>query len=247
TTSKKMVELPMNGRDFAQLVSLNTGAVPGKGGLGAAVTPNNLLGVSDNNVNGLPVYANNFQVDGVSANNDFFGTLAVNPSLDAIQEFKVTNNNYAAEYGRAGAANVLIAIKSGTNQFHGVAFEFLRNSAMDANDFFSNRVGRAIPPFRQNQFGANLGGPIRKDKTFFFVDYEGLRNRLGQVGVLTVPTALQRAGNFSEVNPLTGKAQPQIYDPVAHTPYAGNMIPAGSISPVSANILKLEPLPNLLG
>ena len=244
-TSNKMVELPMNGRDFAQLVSLNAGAVPGKGGLGNAVTPNNLLGVSDNNVNGLPVYANNFQVDGVSANNDFYGTLAVNPSLDAIQEFKVTNNNYAAEYGRAGAANVLIAIKSGTNQFHGVAFEFLRNSAMDANDFFSNRAGRAIPPFRQNQFGANLGGPVKKDKIFFFMDYEGRRNRLGQVGVLSVPTALQRAGNFSEANPLTGRPQPQIFDPVTHTPYAGNIISGSGISPVSANVLKLEPLPNL--
>ena len=244
-TSRKMVELPMNTRDFAQLVSLNAGAVPGKGGLGGAITPNNLLGVSDNNVNGLPVYANNFQVDGVSANQDFFGTLAVNPSLDAIQEFKVTNNNYAAEYGRAGAANVLIAIKSGTNRFHGVAFEFLRNSALDANDFFSNRAGRSIPPFRQNQFGANLGGPLQRDKTFFFVDYEGLRNRLGQVGVLTVPTALQRAGNFSELNPLTAKPQPQIYDPVSHAAYAGNIVPAVQIRPVSTSILKLEPLPNL--
>jgi hypothetical protein len=103
----------------------------------------------------------------------------VNPSIDAIQEFKMANNNYSAEFGRAGGANVQIAIKSGTNQLHGGAFEFLRNSSLDANDFFSNRAGTLIPPFRQNQFGGNIGGPIIKDRTFFFGDYEGFRSRLG--------------------------------------------------------------------
>ncbi len=245
--SQKMVELPLNTRDFARLVSLNAGAMPGRGGLGGAVSIVNTIGVSDNNVNGLPVYANNFQIDGVTANQDFYGTLVVNPSIDAIQEFKVTNNNYAAEYGRAGGANIQIAIKSGTNEFHGVAFEFLRNSALDANDFFSNRAGRPIPPLRQNQFGGNLAGPIKKDKTFFFGNYEGFRNRLGQTAILTVPTALQREGIFTEVNPTTGLPQAQIFDPFTRQPFANNTIPASMLNQASANIMKLVPLPNLFG
>jgi hypothetical protein len=246
-TSRRMVDLPLDARDFAQLVALNAGAVPGKGGLGGAISTVNTVAVSDNNVNGQPVYANNFQIDGVTANQDFYGGLVISPSLDAIQEFKVTNNNYAAEYGRAGGANVQIAIKSGTNEFHGVLFEFLRNSALDANDFFSNRAGRKIPPFRQNQFGGNLGGRLRRDRTFFFGDYEGFRSRLGQTAILTVPTALQRQGIFTEFHPATGGGQPLIYDPSNGQPFANNSIPASRTNRVSANILKLVPLPNLRG
>ena len=175
--SREIVGLPLNVRNFAQFVSLNTGSVPNPGSLGGNVNPDNPQGVSDTNVNGVQADGNNWQIDGVTDNEAFFSILSVNPSVDAIQEFKVSNDNYSAEFGRAGGANVQIQTKSGTNQFHGVLYEFLRNSALDANDFFSNSSGVGIPPFRQNQFGGNLGGPIIKDRDFFFGDYEGYRSR----------------------------------------------------------------------
>ncbi len=243
---QQIVGMPLNVRNFAQLVSLNTGAVPNPGSLGGNINPDNPQGISDTNVNGIQADANNWQIDGVSDNEAFFSILSVNPSIDAIQEFKVSNDNYSAEFGRAGGANVQIAIKSGTNQFHGVGFEFLRNSSLDANDFFSNSSGVTIPPFRQNQFGANLGGPIKKDRTFFFGDYEGYRSRLGQTELQTVPTNLQRQGIFTE------PGNPTIYNPFDIDPVTGqprpflnNTIPMGMINPVSAKILALLPPPNV--
>jgi hypothetical protein len=245
-TSKQIVDMPLNVRNFAQLVSLNTGAVPNPGSLGGNINPDNPQGISDTNVNGIQADGNNWLIDGVTNNEAFFSILSVNPSIDAIQEFKVATNNYSAEFGRAGGANVQIAIKSGTNQLHGGAFEFLRNSSLDANDFFSNRAGVPIPPFRQNQFGGNIGGPIQKDKTFFFGDYEGFRSRLGETENLTIPTLLQRQGDFSE------PGNPIIYNPfdidpaTGHPrPFAGNRIPSNLINPASANVMALLPVPNL--
>ena len=244
--SKQIVDMPLNVRNFAQLVSLNTGSVPNPGDLGGNVNPDNPQGISSTNVNGIQADGNNWQIDGVTNNEAFFSILTVNPSIDAIQEFKVANNNYAAEFGRAGGANVQIAIKSGTNQVHGGAFEFLRNSSLDANDFFSNRAGTPIPPFRQNQFGGNIGGPIHKDRTFFFGDYEGFRSRLGETENLTIPTLAQRQGDFSE------PGNPVIYNPfdidpaTGHPrPFPGNRIPPNLINPASANVMALLPPPNL--
>jgi hypothetical protein len=220
--------------------------VPYPGGLGGNINPDNPQGISDTTVNGIQADGNNWQIDGITNNEAFFSILSVNPSIDAIQEFKVANNNYSAEFGRAGGANVQIAIKSGTNQLHGGAFEFLRNSSLDANDFFSNRAGTPIPPFRQNQFGGNIGGPIIKDRTFFFGDYEGFRSRLGETSNLTIPTLLQRQGDFSE----PGNAV--IYNPfdidstTGHPrPFPGNRIPSNLINPASANVMALLPPPNL--
>ncbi|PYV85758.1 MAG: hypothetical protein DMG05_22070, partial [Acidobacteria bacterium] len=244
--SKQIVDMPLNVRNFAQLVNLNTGSVPNPGSLGGNINPDNPQGISDTNVNGIQADGNNWQIDGITNNEAFFSILSVNPSIDAIQEFKVANNNYSAEFGRAGGANVQIAIKSGTNQLHGGAFEFLRNSSLDANDFFSNRAGVSIPPFRQNQFGGNIGGPIIKDRTFFFGDYEGYRSRLGETSNLTIPTLLQRQGDFSE------PGNPVIYNPfdidpgTGHPrPFAGNRIPSNLINPASANVMALLPPPNL--
>jgi hypothetical protein len=239
--SQQMVGLPLNVRDFAQFVSLNTGSVPNPGSLGGNINPDNPQGISDTNVNGIETDANNWQIDGMTNNEAFFSILSVSPSVDAIQEFKVANNNYSAEFGRAGGANVQIQTKSGTNQFHGVLFEFLRNSALDANDYFSNSSGVGLPPFRQNQFGGNLGGPIIRDRTFFFADYEGYRSRLGQTELQTVPTALQRQGIFTE------SGNPTIYNQLTQQlqPFPNNTIPANLISPVSANVMALLPLPNI--
>lgn len=244
-SSHAIVSLPLNLRQFAQLVNLNTGAVP-DGGIGSSFGPDNPQALNSSSINGLQSDANNWTIDGISDNEAFFSILTVSPSVDAIQEFKVSNDNYAAEFGRAGGANVQIAIKSGTNHFHGDAFEFFRNQALEANDFFSNSVGSPIPPYRQNQFGANLGGPIIKNRTFFFVDYEGLRTSLGQTGLLTIPTMAQRQGDFSapgnptiynpfNVNPTTGELQP----------FPGNVIPPTMINSAAAKIMALFPAPNV--
>lgn len=244
-TSKTIVDLPLNLRQFAELVNLNTGAVS-DGGLGATFSPDNPQALDSSSINGVQPNANNWTIDGTSDNEVFFGVLSVSPSIDAIQEFKVTNDNYSAEYGRAGGANVQVSIKSGTNQFHGDAFEFFRNQDLDANDFFSNQSGSPKPPYRQNQFGANLGGPIIKNRTFFFVDYEGLRTGLGQTGLLTIPTTAQGQGDFSapgnpiiynpfDINPTTGQPEP----------FKGNVIPTQMINSASSKIVALLPPPNL--
>src|SRR5438093_10214505 len=238
--------MPLNVRNFAQLVSLNTGSVPNPGSLGGNINPDNPQGISDTNVNGIQADGNNWQIDGITNNEAFFSILSVNPSIDAIQEFKVSNNDYAAEFGRAGGANVQIAIKSGTNSIHGVGFEFLRNSTLDASDFFTNKAGGKIPPFKQNQFGGNLGGPIKKDRTFFFGDYEGYRSRLGETALLTIPSMLQRQGIFTEPgNPVI--YNPFDIDPATNQPrpFTNNTIPSTMIDKAAANVMALLPKPNL--
>ena len=243
-TSKQIVDLPLNIRNFAQLVNLNTGSTPG-GGQGASIGVDNPQGLASSSVNGTPSDGNNWQIDGVSNNEAFFSILTVNPSIDAIQEFKVSTSNYSAEFGQAGGANVQISIKSGSNQFHGVGFEFLRNNVLDANGFFDNKVGAKIPSFRQNQFGGNLGGPILKNRTFFFMDYEGYRSRQGESETMTIPTTLQRRGVFTEINPANGLSQNLVYSPTNHALYPNNTVPVSEQSPAAINVTKLWPAPNL--
>jgi len=239
-TEKQMKELPIDVRDFAQFASLQAGTVIGTGGLGNSFGGDNPQATGGAiNVNGLGQDANNWQLDGVSNNEAFFSIISVNPSLDALQEVKVTTNNYSAEFGRAGGANVQAQIKSGTNQFHGGVFEFLRNDKLDANSFFNNASGAGKNPFRQNQFGGFLGGPIKHDKTFFFVDTELLRNRETSSGIITIPTPLQRQGIFTEAG------QPTIYDPLTHQPFPNNTIPTSEINSASAKIMALLPNPNI--
>ena len=239
-TEKQMKELPINVRDFAQFASLQAGTVIGTGGLGNSFGGDNPQATGGAiNVNGLGQDANNWQLDGVSNNEAFFSIISVNPSLDALQEVKVTTNNYSAEFGRAGGANVQAQVKSGSNQFRGGAFEFLRNDKLDANSFFNNASGAGKNPFRQNQFGGFLGGPVRRDKTFFFVDTELLRNRQASSGIITVPTPLQRQGIFTE------SGQPTIYNPLTHQPFANNTIPSSMVNPASAAIMALLPNPNI--
>ncbi len=147
--------------------------------------------------------------------------MVVFPSVDALDEFKLQTSTYSAEYGRSLGGVVNLQIKSGTNQMRGSAFEFLRNDALDANDFFNNKNNRAKPDFKQNQFGGTLGGAVFKDKTFFFADYQGHRETQGQTALSTVPTLAMRNGDFSELNRV-------IYDPTTNLPFAGNVIPGAA-------------------
>lgn len=154
------------------------------------------------NVHGVRSLNNNFILDGqdnntISENVQELSTQVSRPSVDAIGEFKVITSQYSADTGRSAGGVISVTTKSGTNQFHGIAYEYLRNKVFDANDFFSNKLGRKKPQRIQNQFGGNLGGPIWRDRAFFFADYEGTRIRQGQLRIATVPLAIEKAGDFS--------------------------------------------------
>lgn len=243
--------LPLNGRNFVQLLQLTTGTTPGATG----DTQNNLVinqfrGSTAFTANGMPTRYNNFVLDGVDNNESAWnsGGIVLMPVIDAIQEFKVSTGNFSSEFGRAAGGVVSVQTRSGTNEFHGNVFEFFRNSALDANDFFNNANGRARPPFRQNQFGGTIGGPIRKDKLFFFADYQGTRQVRGLTYLASVPTAEAAAGDFS--NPLFG----QIYDPATtranpaggsiRDPFPNRRIPTARFDPLVGNFLALMPRAN---
>src|SRR3954466_5746176 len=194
------------------------------------------------NVHGARALQNNFLLDGVdnnsiSENVQELTTQVSRPSVDAIQEFKVVTSPYSAEYGRSPGAAVSVSTKSGTNTIHGTAYEYFRNQSMDAIDFFSKRAGAAKPDNRQNQPGGNLGGPILKDRAFFFADYEGTRITRGVSRLTRVPTADERAGIFTTA----------VRDPLTGQNFANNQIPANRIDPYAAAILALVPLPTQSG
>src|SRR5437764_9232318 len=183
-------DLPLNGRNFTFLAQL----VQGVNSPQADTRGNAASGAFS--ANGLRPAQNNYMLDGIDNNSDTVDFLngtnfVVLPPVDAIQEFKVETSNYSAELGRSAGAVLNATIKSGTNQFHGTAWEFLRNDALDAKNYFESGLRKGA--FRLNQFGASLGGPIRRDKTFFFLDYEGTRIRQAIPYVSTVPTHLERS------------------------------------------------------
>jgi hypothetical protein len=236
--NKSVVTLPLNGRNYSQLATLAPGATP----VGGSRTSDGF------SLNGNRLFQNSFQVDGADNNNYIFGvdtnsTQALRPSVDAIQEFKVETANYSAEYGRAAGGVISVAIKSGTNQLRGSLFEFLRNDALDAADFFANRNNLRKPPLRYNQFGGTVGGPVWRDHSFFFFSYQGTRIRRSDTQVVTVPTADQKRGIFGNVN---------IYDPAnvvagVRQQFANNTIPEGRMDPVGRRIAALYPDPNQPG
>jgi hypothetical protein len=229
--SREIVNLPLNGRSYADLSTL----VPGvrKSLLEVLSLPSR---DASYNVNGLNSMSNNFQLDGIDNNayqtaNQGFSNEAVIPSPDAVQEFKVQTDNYSAEFGRAGGAIINASIRSGTNQFHGVAYEYLRNTALNAYGPF---IGNGVKPtLVQNQFGGTFGGPIKRDKLFFFADFEALRavNRTIQNAV--VPTAAQAQGIFKDAsgNPIP------LVNPITGAVYANGQIPVGDQSPFAAKVL----------
>jgi hypothetical protein len=194
------------------------------------------------NVHGARALQNNFLLDGVdnnsiSENVQELTSQVSRPSVDAIQEFKVVTSPYSAEYGRSPGAAVSVSTKSGTNNVHGTAYEYYRNDTFDSNDFFSIRANAAKPANDQNQYGGNLGGPVVKDRAFFFGDYEGTRITRGVTRLTRVPTADDRAGVFAST----------VRDPLTGLPFPNNAIPANRIDPTAAAILALVPMPNQPG
>jgi hypothetical protein len=264
--NKRMANLPLNGRNFAQLALLTAGTAPSEPG----ARDEGGFGFSANGARSLQ---NNFLLDGVDNNSNLPDLLnetnyVIQPSVEAIEEFKVQTNAYSAEFGRGNGAIINATIKSGTNQFHGSAYEFLRNEKLDAKNFFDDPNSR-IAPYKQNQFGFTIGGPIIRDRTFFFADYEGLRVRQAQTSTSFVPTDAQRGGDFSDQLDLT---QPTGTDCGGHPTFVGeifdarnagngcgvafqydgagnplNIIPMSKLDPLALAITKLYPEPNVNG
>ncbi|HWY42497.1 MAG TPA: TonB-dependent receptor [Candidatus Sulfotelmatobacter sp.] len=195
--SRRISTLPLNGRNYAQLAQLGAGVAPSEPGSRVSAS----YGFSANGARSLQ---NNFLLDGVDNNANLGDVLnesafVIQPSVDAIAEFKVQTNSYSAEFGRGNGAILNAVIKSGTNNFHGDAYEFLRNEYFDAANSTLKQEGFGREPYKQNQFGVTLGGPIIKSKTFFFVDYEGLRTREGLILNGTIPSQDMTSGNFSSL------------------------------------------------
>ena len=174
---------------------------------------------------------NNYMLDGVDNNETWLQTVVIFPSPDALDEFKMQTSTYSAEFGRSLGGVVNLQIKSGSNVYHGSGFEFLRNDAFDANNFFNNREATATSrTSARTSSAARSAAPIFKDKTFFFGDYQGQRITQGQTFLSTVPSDKMRAGDFSELNRV-------IYDPTTHQPFPGNKIDPSRFDPVALNIL----------
>ena len=239
--NRRVVDLPLNGRSFISLASLVPGvALPPPP---AAPFPR---------INGGRPRTNEYLFDGISVLQPEPGQVAFFPNIDAIQEFKIESNSPPAEFGRFNGGVVNLTTKSGSNAVRGTVFEFFRNEALNARNFFAS-TNPVKPQFRRNQFGGVVGGPIRRNQTFFFADYQGQRQGIGRTVISTVPTALQRQGIFTEA--IAGVVRP-IFDPattvvsgttVTRTPFAGNAIPAGRIDPVARTLLDRYPLPTSVG
>lgn len=238
---RRIVELPLNGRNFLQLAALSAGASPKTpfrvtqfGNRNQYVT----IGVGRDS-------STNYLIDGIEARSLRFNNSSLQPSIDAIQEFKVERNSFSAEYGR-GVAVVNTAIKPGTNQFHGTVYEFFRNDKLDTRNFFDARK----PAFRQNQYGYSFGGPLVRERTFFFTNFEGFRARRGGTFFATVPNPQQLAGDFSAqartvYDPATTRADPANPGSVVRTPFPANIVPSTRIHRFAQVYNTLLPPPNL--
>jgi hypothetical protein len=229
---REITGLPLDGRNFYELSLLVPGAVPPAQGSAGSVRGDFAF-----SVNGAREDSNNFLLDGVYNVDPKLNTFAVRPPVDAIQEFETATSTYDAAFGRNPGAQVNVVLKSGTNELHGSLYEFHRNAALDARNFFAP-AGESKPKYIRNQFGFSMGGPIRKDKTFIFADYEGTRSREGITRVTNVPTLRERNGDFSQSllgiprNPQTGQ------------PFTGGVIPSFFQHPAGKAIAALYPLPN---
>lgn len=230
--NRQTTGLPLDGRNFYELSLLVPGAVPPAQGSAGSVR-----GDFSFSVNGAREDANNFLLDGVYNIDPKLNTFGVRPSVDAIREFEMLTSTYDASFGRNPGAQINVILNSGSNDFHGSLFEFHRNAALDARNFFAP-ASEPKPKYLRNQFGGSIGGPIVRDRTFFFADYEGTRSREGITRITNVPTAEERAGNFSNslfgvpTNPFTGQ------------PFENGVIPSFFINPVGRAIAALYPLPN---
>ena len=246
---RRVVELPLNGRFFVNLVPLTVGVTPAAG----VGNPNNnqylgaRAGQPGVEVNGQRPGSNNYTVDGIDNAESTVSSIILYPPVDAIQEFKVQTGNQESEFGKNPGGTVNVVIRGGTNQLHGNAYEFLRNDAFDAKNFF-DRKDRAIPSFKMDQFGVTLGGPVRRNKTFVFGYYEGYKIHQAQTFLNSVPTPLMRTGDLSEL------AKP-MYDPLTYNAqtntkqrFPNDTIPASRLDQAAQRLIALnEPLPNAAG
>lgn len=230
--NRQVAGLPLDGRNFYELSLLVPGAAPAAPGSAGSVRGDFAF-----SVNGAREDGNNFLLDGVYNVDPKLNTFGVRPPVDAIREFETLTSTYDAAFGRNPGAQINVILKSGSNDFHGSLFEFHRNAVLDARNFFASS-GEPKPKYLRNQFGASIGGPIKRDRTFFFADYEGTRAREGITRITNVPTLLERAGNFSQS--LFGTP----IDPFTGQPFFGGVIPSMRINPVGQSILNRYPLPN---
>jgi hypothetical protein len=219
-----VINLPLKGRQFIDLVGTTPGITHAPSGTrgGALQQTGQTWGIL-----GQRGGHNLYLVDGVTVTDEFFNNMVLNPSIDDIQEFSVDQTSYNAEFGGKSGGVINVITKSGANRFHGSAFEFVRNDLFNARNFFTS-PGEPVPPYKQSEFGGSLGGPIQKDKTFFFLNYEGQRTRQTQTQLITVPTLQESMGNFQGTGTI-------INNPSTGTPFPNNTIP--SIDPVAAAIL----------
>ncbi len=248
-TNEQILEMPLNGRTFTSLVLAAPGAHAGSSG-NLDSSPYGMRGGVNISVNGSSAQNNSYLIDGMVNRNLWLNTLIIVPTIDSIQEFRILTSNYSAEYGTAAGAVTVVQSRSGTNDFHGGLYEFLRNDRLDANTFFNNRLGAAKPAFRRNEFGGTFGGPIRRDRTFFFGDYQGIRIRQPRSITSSIPTVAQRAmvatGDFSALGAT-------VFDPASLGPgptggqirqaFAGNRIPAARLDPAAVRLFALLPAP----
>jgi hypothetical protein len=242
-SSTKLTSIPLNGRNFATLTLLVPGAV--STAPNAMNTASRFQGSGSRpQVNGNREQTNNFILDGVDINQSVDNQIGYQPNVDALEEVKVVTGNAGAEFGNVGGASVVMSLKSGTNEYHGSAFEFLRNEKLDANGFFPNRSGAKRQALRQNIFGGTFGGPIKRNKTFFFADYEQTERRIAGPALASVATAAWRTGDLSSFPLAT------ITDPTTRLPFPNKQIPTSRFSPVARFLFanpNLYPLPNTNG
>jgi hypothetical protein len=258
---RKANELPLNGRNVFNLISLAPSVVPQGSATGTPVGVNP-FGWGNYQVNGSFGNESAEYLDGQPLNIGYINLPVVIPTQDSIQEFKVQTSNLGADWGKFSGGVINLSTKSGSNGLHGAAYEYLRNKVLDANDFFLNRAGQERPPFTQNQFGANAGGPLwvphlydGRDKTFWFFSWEGFRLRTGTAFTTTVPTPAEQAGNFSNITaPIMDPCGGTVTGPTGcpgytgpATPFAGNIIPANRLNPTSLALLKYFPAANTAG
>lgn len=248
--SNAVENLPLNGRNFIRLAQLVPGANESvQNAMSSGNRPDDRRRTSSLSVNGMHDYANNFMIDGMDNNERAIGTMVLRPSMDALAEFRVQTNLYNAELGRTAGGVVNLITKSGTNELHGSAFEFLRNEDLDARNFFAPRG--ATPMDRQNQYGGSIGGPIRKNRMFFFADYEEFRYSLGQIFTSTVPTDAMKSGNFSGVaaifDPLSLTADSSAPSGYTRMRFPGDVVPLNRMDPAAARAAALYPSPQRSG
>ncbi len=232
-TGRELVDLPLNGRNFTQLGLLQTGVAPLTAGV--ATAGGSLRQGQAYAVNGMRPEQNVYLVDGAQNMNRMDGGYALKIPVDAIAEFRILTHSAPPEYGGTGGATTSVVTRSGSNAHHGSAYEFLRNDAFDARNFFS----RDVEPLNQHQYGGTIGGPLRKERSFLFAYFEGFRNKQGITTTATVPTAQERAGDFS------GMATPLLNLAAGGVPFPGNQLPAAAINPVARNVVALYPLGNV--